>query len=90
MAVSACAVFAFAICSIMEKLAPSAATAFMFIHYAADAALYAGCAVVAFGLYPMDTPQALGASIPISDTAKCVTYHTLFYFPVAILHQFEV
>merc|ERR1719375_1347142 len=90
MAVSACAVFALAICSIMEKLAPSAATAFTFIQYAADAALYGGCAVVAFGLYSMDTPPALGASIPISDTAKCVMYLTLFYFLVAILHQFGV
>merc|ERR1719450_179783 len=87
MAVSTCAVFALAICSIMEKLAPSAATAFTFIQYAADAALYGGCAIVAFGLYSMDTPPALGASIPISDTAKCVMYLTLFYFLVAILHQ---
>merc|ERR1719421_412986 len=90
MAVSACAVFALAICSIMEKLAPSAGTAFTFIQYAADAALYGGCAIVAFGLYSMDTPPALGASIPISDTAKCVMYLTLFYFLVAILHQFGV
>merc|ERR1719324_1688047 len=80
MAVSACAVFALAICSIMEKLVPAAATAFTFIQYAADAALYAGCGVVAYGLYSMDTPPALGASIPISDTAKCVMYLTLFYF----------
>jgi len=90
MAVSACAVFALAICSIMEKLVPAAATAFTFIQYAADAALYAGCGVVAYGLYSMDTPPALGASIPISDTAKCVMYNTLFYFLVAILHQFGV
>lgn len=90
MAVSACAVFALAICSIMEKLTPSAATAFTFIQYAADADLYAGCAVVAFGLHSTDTPPVLGASTPISDTAKCVMYLTFFYFPVAILHQFGV
>ena len=53
----------------MEKLAPSAATAFTFILYAVDVDLYVSCAVVAFGLYSTDTPPVLGASTPISDTA---------------------
>merc|ERR1719281_1781021 len=90
MVVSTCCVFALTFCSIAQRAMPAAAAALTLLQYAADAALYAGFAVVAFGLYSMDTPPALGASIPISDTAKCVMYLTLFYFLVAILHQIGV
>jgi len=90
MIVSASCVFALTVISIMEKLAPGMATVLTFAQYAADALLYAGFAVVAYGLYSMDTPPSLGASTPVSDTAKCVMYLTLFYFFVAILFQFGV
>ena len=69
----------------MEKLAPGMATVLTFAQYVADALPYAGFAVVAYGLYSMDTPPSLGASTPVSDTAKCVMYLTFFYFFVAIL-----
>merc|ERR1719171_1805461 len=51
MIVSASCVFALTVISIMEKLAPGMATVLTFAQYAADALLYAGFAVVAYGFY---------------------------------------
>jgi hypothetical protein len=87
MVVSSCCVFALTLISLAEHVMPAAARALTIAQYAADALLYAGFAAVSYGLYTMDTPKELGASAPISDTAKCVMYLTLFYFVVAILHQ---
>ena len=85
MVVSVSCVFALTFISIMEKLAPGMATELTFALYVADALPYAGFAVVAYGLYSMDTPPLPGASTPVSNTAECVMYLTLVYFCVAIL-----
>ena len=84
MIVSVSCVFALTFISIMEKLAPGMATVLIFAQCVADSLPYVGFAVVAYGLYSMDTPLLLGASTPVSNTAKCVMYLTLFYFFIAI------
>ena len=85
MIVSVSCVFALTFISIMEKLAPGMATVLTLAQDVADAFPYAGFAVVAYGLYSMDTPPFLGAPTPVSNNAKCVMYLTLFYSTVAIL-----
>jgi hypothetical protein len=87
MVLSACCVFALTFCCIVEKVLPAMARILTFAQYLADALLYAGFAVVAYGLYSMDTPASLGTSTPVSETALCVMTLTFFYFAVAILHQ---
>merc|ERR1719428_871338 len=67
MVVSTCCVFSLTFCCIVERLVrPAAAGALTMVQYTADALLYAGFGAVAFGLYVMDTPPALGDSTPIS------------------------
>jgi len=66
---------------------PAVAAPLTVVQYLADATLYGAFAVVAFGLYVMDAPPALGPSVPISGTAKNVMNLAVFYFAVAILHQ---